>query len=284
MNRYADVIADILQSTFTVSSRRTSLKLAEESFFDAINVLKNQFQLFNKIDMKIDTKSIINGGFKIEFKDDINSLNRVDLSKSLDAFIRLVYEDITDESGLYFITEIKNRLDRGHVRLINELGLDLDKIQYEQHMLYNSKKRKKDRSKLTNRNNPLGYDWNSVNDWTYNDESKQVELYDKDGKILDKIDLQRAIKHYVESLSGSSEMSTMDLANILEEHEKSYSFLKLVNQEGIEFDTAKRMLNLEDDEIKMIIKELIELEFLQYVSDDEIMVTKSGKEFIENQR
>jgi predicted transcriptional regulator len=151
-------------------------------------------------------------------------------------------------------------------------------------MLYNSKKRKKDRSKLTNRNNPLGYDWNSVNDWTYNDESKQVELYDKDGKILDKIDLQRAIKHYVESLSGSSEMSTMDLANILEEHEKSYSFLKLVNQEGIEFDTAKRMLNLEDDEIKMIIKELIELEFLQYVSDDEIMVTKSGKEFIENQR
>ncbi|MBS3749519.1 MAG: hypothetical protein KGY65_08055 [Candidatus Thermoplasmatota archaeon] len=284
MNKYTDVIDDFFKSTFTVSSRRTSLKLAEESFFDAIEVLKDQFQLFNKIDIKIDTTSIISGGFKINFNEDIESLSPYDISRSLDAFIRLIYDDIAEESGLYFITEIKNRLDGQHVHCIADLGLDLDKIQNEQHMLYNSKKRKKEKLKTTKKKNPLGYDWNSVNEWKYNDESKQVELYDTDGKILDKIDLQRAIKHYVESLSGSSELSTMDLANILEEHEKSYTFLKLVNQEDMEFDTAKSMLNLDDDEIKMIIKELIELKFLQFVADDEIEITKSGKEFIEKQK
>lgn len=284
MSKYNDVLIDFFQSTFTVSSRRTSLKLAEESFFDAIDVLKDRFQLFKKIDVKIDTKSLISGGFKIDLNKDIDSLNHFDISRSLDAFIRLIYNDISEESGLYFITEIKNRLDRKHVHCIAELGIDLDKIQYEQHMLYNSKKRKKERSKVTKKKNPLGYDWNSVNKWNYNDKSKQVELYDKNGNILDKIDLQHAVKHYVESLSGSSELSTIDLANILEEHEKSYTFLKLIDQEDMEFDTAKRILNLDDDKIKMIIKELIELKFLQFVSDDEVEITKSGKEFIENQR
>ena len=284
MSNYTAVIDDFFKSTFTVSSRRTSLKLAEESFFDAIEVLKDQFQLFKKIDVKIDTTSIISGGFKIDFDEDIESMSSYDISKSLDAFIRLIYDDIAEESGLYFITEIKNRLDGRHVHCIAELGLDLDRIQNEQHMLYNSKRRKKEKLKTTKTKNPLGYDWNSVNNWDYNGESKQVELYDKDGKILDKIDLQHAIKHYVESLSGSSELSTMDLANILEEHEKSYTFLKLVNQEDMEFDTAKSMLNLNDDEIKMIIKELIELKFLQFVSDDEIEITESGKEFIEKQK
>jgi len=284
MSNYTAVIDDFFKSTFTVSSRRTSLKLAEESFFDAIEVLKDQFQLFKKIDVKIDTTSIISGGFKIDFDEDIESISSYDISKSLDAFIRLIYDDIAEESGLYFITEIKNRLDGRHVHCIAELGLDLDRIQNEQHMLYNSKRRKKEKLKTTKTKNPLGYDWNSVNNWDYNGESKQVELYDKDGKILDKIDLQHAIKHYVESLSGSSELSTMDLANILEEHEKSYTFLKLVNQEDMEFDTAKSMLNLNDDEIKMIIKELIELKFLQFVADDEIEITESGKEFIEKQK
>ena len=284
MSNYTAVIDDFFKSTFTVSSRRTSLKLAEESFFDAIEVLKDQFQLFKKIDVKIDTTSIISGGFKIDFDEDIESMSSYDISKSLDAFIRLIYDDIAEESGLYFITEIKNRLDGRHVHCIAELGLDLDRIQNEQHMLYNSKRRKKEKLKTTKTKNPLGYDWNSVNNWDYNGESKQVELYDKDGKILDKIDLQHAIKHYVESLSGSSELSTMDLANILEEHEKSYTFLKLVNQEDMEFDTAKSMLNLNDDEIKMIIKELIELKFLQFVADDEIEITESGKEFIEKQK
>ena len=40
------------------------------------------------------------------------------------------------------------------------------------------------------------------------------------------------------------------------------------------------MLYLSDDEINKIIKELIELKLLQYVSDDEIEITESGKEFI----
>lgn len=281
---FKEMIVDFFQSTFTVSSRRTSLRFAEESFSDSFEILQDQFQLFKKINVSIDTTSIYSGGFQINFVDEIDDLNEYDLSKSLDAFIRLIYEDISNDSGLYFITEVKNRISRKNINRIIQMGLDLDKIQNEQHNLYNRKKRKQERRKTIKKENPLGYDWTSVNRWNYNAESKQVDLYDNKGNVLDTIDLHQAIKHYVESLSGSSNLSRVDLSNLLEEHEKSYSFLKLINQDDLEFDTAKRMLNLNDDEIKMMIKELIELKFLQFISDDEIKITESGKEFIDNQK
>lgn len=279
---YNEMIIDFLQSTFVVSSRRTSLKYAKESFSDAFSILKNQFRLFRKIDFSIDTTTMSSGAFKIKFVDKLNTLNNHDISKSFDAFIRLVYDDINEEAGLYFITEIKNRLNRKNVNRITDLGLDLDKIQNEQHILYTRKKRKKEKLG-SGKKNQLGYEWKSVNNWEYDDESKQVELFDKNGNIIDKIDMQQAIRHYVESLSGSSDLSTLDLANLLEEHEKSYTFLKLINRQDMDFDTAKSILNLSDDEIRMIIKELVELKFLEFVSDDEIEITKSGIEFITNQ-
>ena len=75
----------------------------------------------------------------------------------------------------------------------------------------------------------------------------------------------------------------MELAKLLDKHEKAYSFLKLVHSENIDFKTAKNMLNLNDEEINQIIKELLELKLLQYISDDEIEITESGKAFISKQ-
>ena len=103
--------------------------------------------------MKLDTTSIISGGFQVNINENINILNQCNLSDSLEAFIRLIYEEISDESGLYFITEIKNRLSRDHLNYIDQLGLNLDKIQNEQHMLYNNRKRKNEQLKLNKNGN-----------------------------------------------------------------------------------------------------------------------------------
>ena len=97
---------------------------------------------------------------------------------------------------------------------------------------------------------------------------------------MDKINLQNAIQKYVENLSGITEISSVDLDNLLDEHEKSYSFLKLLYYDNVNFETAKKILNLNDSEINKIIKDLINMKFLKYISDDEIEITESGKEFI----
>ena len=275
---YKQIIENFLQSIYTVSSRRTSLKLAKEILHEAIESLQENYLLFKRIEIK--QESIFGGGFQVNFSGDITTLQTEDVARALESLIRIIYDDISEDSGLYFVTEIKNHLGKESINRITNLGINLDQIQNEQHFAFNRKKRKKEKAEGGEQKNPLGYTWGSVNKWNYNDKSKQVELYDNEGKVLDKIDLQQAIQRYVENLSGITETSPLELSNLLEEHEKAYSFLKLIYHENIDFDTAKNMLNLNDDEITKIIKQLIELKLLHYVSKDEIEITETGKEFI----
>lgn len=278
---HEQIIKEFIESMFTVSSRRTSLKYAEEIFSDAFSILRKRYLLFKSIQMTINHEFLVSQGLQIQFTGDISQLRNHDIVAAIESLIRFIYEDISEESGLYFITEIKNYLRKDYIQHIQELGIDLDQIQSEQHLSYTRKKRKQEAQQSGEKQNTLGYKWDAVSNWKFNEQSKSVDLYDHQGNILDKIDLEQAIKHYVVSLSGGSEMSALDLENLLEEHEKSYSFLKLIYQENLDFETAKNMLNLTDEEIITIIKELVEMKFLQYVSDDEVELTQSGKEFVE---
>lgn len=278
---YEQIIKEFIESMFTVSSRRTSLKFAEEIFSDAFNLLKKQYLLFKNLKITIQPEHLLSQAIQITFKGDITHLQRHDVTKALESLIRFIYDDISEESGLYFITEIKNHLRKDYIEQIIALGIDLDHIQSEQHLSYTRKKRKQENEKTGEKENTLGYHWDEVSNWKFNEESKSVDLYDHQGDIIDKIDLEQAIKHYVVSLSGGSDMSAAGLEHLLEEHEKTYSFLKLIYQENHDFDTAKNILNLTNEEIIKIIKELVEMKFLQYVSEDEVELTPSGKEFIQ---
>jgi len=273
-----EVIEKFIQSIYVVSSRRTTLKYAEETLHDAFKTLKDQFVLFK--DVRISKDTISECGFQVQFSNTFSNLHIDDIARALESFIRLIYEDISEESGLYFITEIKNHLEKKSIDNIVKIGVDLDQIQREQHFKYARRKKKNQQKESGKQENPLGYTWKSVSKWEYNPELKNVVLYDEQGNKLDEISLEKAIRSYVEKISGITELSSLDLQNLLEEHEKSYSFLKLVYTENIDFETAKKMLNLSDKEIYEIIKNLIELKLLKYVSEDEIEITNSGKDFI----
>lgn len=275
---YRYSIEEFIQSIYTVASRRTSSKFAEESMCDAFDILQNRFSLFKKIE--INKAVAVGTGFKVNLSDDIKNIQTNEIAHALESLLRVIYDDISEESGLYFITEIKNHVGKETVYRIIDLGVDLEQIQSEQHLTYNRKKRKKELKDNGKQKNPLGYTWGSVGKWNYNDSTKEVELYDTHGNLLDKIGLENAIRSYVENLSGITESSPLELAKLLEKHEKAYSFLKLVYSENIDFETAKNMLNLNDKEINKIIKELLELKLLQYISDNEIEITESGKDFI----
>ena len=273
-----DIIEKFIQSTSIVLSRRTSLKYAEEILQEAINILKEQYKLFK--DIKLIKNTALEFEFQIEFSGTLSNIPIDDIARALELLIRMIYEEIGEESGLYFITEIKNYLEKRNIDRIIEIGVNLDQIQKEQHFKYAQRKKKKELKKSGTKINPLGYSWKSVAKWEYNQDLKQVDLYDSNGKKLDQIDMETAIRSYVEKITGIDELSIIDIEALLGEHEKSYSFLKLINDENIDFETAKRMLNLTDEEIYKIIKNLIELKLLEYVSDEEIEITKSGVDLI----
>jgi hypothetical protein len=273
-----DIVEKFIQSIYVVSSRRTTIKYAEDTIQDALNSLKDQFELFE--DIKFNKDAASSRGLQVELSNAFSNLQTNDIADALESLIRLIYDEISEESGLYFITEIKNHLEKRTVDSIIGIGVNLDQIQREQHFKYARRKKKDEQKESGKKENPLGYTWKSVSKWEYNPELKNVVLYDSSGNKLDEINLEKAIRSYVEKISGVTELSSLDLENLLDEHEKSYSFLKLVYTENIDFETAKKMLNLSDKEIYEIIKNLIELKLLKYVSEDEIELTKSGKDFI----
>ena len=272
-------IKEFIQAIFLVSSRRSSLKLTQKTIIEASHMLKSNYPIFNHIDIVKDLSAT--NLISISISENIKSIHPSEIGKGIELLIRIIYEETSDESGLYFMTELKNNINNNYINhIINDFGVDLDKLQNEQHFSYNRKLKNKKREKNLKNKNPLGYSWSSVSNWKYNEKTKQVNLFDEKGDILDKIDLQQAIQKYVENLSGITEISSIDLDNLLEEHEKSYSFLKLLYYDNVSFETAKNILNLNDSEINKIIKDLINMKFLKYISDDEIELTESGKEFI----
>jgi hypothetical protein len=160
--------------------------------------------------------------------------------------------------------------------------VDLDQIQIEQHHAFLQRKKKKTEQEGGEKENLLGYSWSAVSHWKYQEYNKTVELYDTNGKILDKINLEQAIKNYVEVLSGITETDTLRMQRIIKNHEKEYHFLKLIYDEKVSIETAEKMLNITPDETNAIIKRLMQLEMLRFASKDSIELTKAGKEFISN--
>ena len=177
-----------------------------------------------------------------------------------------------------FVTEMKNHLDPKTLNDIISCGVDLDQIQVEQHHAFLQRKKKK--TQQESGENLLGYSWTSVSQWKYKENERTVELYDKDGKVLDKIDLEQAIKSYVEILSGITETDALRMQEIIKNHEKEYHFLKLIYDEKVSIETAEKMLNISPDETNTIIKRLVQLEILKFASKDSIELTEAGKEFI----
>ena len=276
---HINTIETLIQTIFLVTSRRSSLQFAKELIADATTSLKTNYPLFQFVTIKKFTD--VSSPIVINISEEILTVSYSDVCKGLESLIRIIYDEIYEKSGLYFMTEIKNHLDKQSIHYISvDFNVDFEQLQNEQHFIYRRKQRKKEQEESAKPVNILGYTWSSVSDWSYNDNTKQVELLDEQGKLLDKIDLKQALQNYVFNLSGIQETSPLELEHLLEEHQQSYSFLKLIYQENVDFDTAKKMLNLTDDEINKIINDLIKIKFLHFVSDDEIELTESGKEFI----
>jgi hypothetical protein len=268
----------VINAVYIVASRRTTTKLAAHTLSQVLETLKSKYTFFQHLDIRDEV--FCNEDLNIDFHQDISSENQSEIAHAIESLIRLVYDDITEEAGMYFVTEMKNHLNPQTLYDINMVGVDLDQIQFEQHHAFLQRKKKKAQSETGEKENILGYSWKSVSRWEYKAENKSVELYDDEGKVLDKIDLEQAIKNYVDVLSGITETDTIRMQEIIKNHEKEYFFLKLIYDEKVDIENAEKMLNITPEETNKIIKRLVQMEMLRFASKNTVELTQAGKEFI----
>jgi hypothetical protein len=276
-----------LKAIYNVASRRTSSRFADEAIGSTIKTLEGKYEFLRFINInKIDTAE----GFSINISSDIDNIRPDLVGKAMEALIRVVYNDIGNEAGLYFINELKDSVGEEITRMITNCEVDLDQVQLEQHYAYKRREKKRAIAQATRTGtldnkrpeNLLGYSWGNVSYWRHEPGSKYCTLYDKQGNELDRFNLDRIIQNYVERLSGFTDIDESELEKKASVYAKEYELLKLLLERDMDAETAMHMLKISREELNKMISKLAEMEMLQYVDYNTIELTDVGVGYITN--
>jgi len=276
------LIEIVLKAIYSVSSRRTSAKLAEESLGSTLRALEGKYDFLKYVTIKPSALSE-GGGLNITISPEMDSISPELVGKSIESIIRVVYNDINAEAGLFFITELKKYAGDEISKSIKEYFVDLDQIQVEQHYAYNRRERKKAIAERAigdkqgkKPENLVGYSWGDVSHWKHEPGSLYCTLYDTEGKVLDRINLDAIIQNYVERLSSYREGDPHQMEREARIYEKEYELLRLMFERDMNADTASNILRITKDELNKMIRKLSQMEMLQYVSYDTVELTNIG--------
>jgi len=276
------VLEEVVYALFKVASRRTSIKFAEDAIETALDTLKKKYNFLNNARFRTNINS--KNGAEIYFTTDINNVHKSRIGSAIESLIRVVYNDLSDDAGLYFISEMKQFVGEQIIEAINESGVDLDQIQIEQHHAYMRKIRKKQIRQGGQVENLIGYTWGEVSRWEHKEGTQYCTIYDKSGNVLDRINLDKVIQNYVETLSGIKESNPDELEKMVRLYERDYSLLKLMCERDMDIETASSILNVSKEELTKIVKKLIEMNMLQYISDNTVKLTETGLNILSREK
>jgi hypothetical protein len=271
-----------LKALFNVASRRTTSKFADEAIGATIKTLESRYDFMKYV--RVRKSEIPNEGYAIHVYSDIDSINPELIGKAIEALVRVVYNDLSTEAGLYFVSELKDQAGEEITRMISDFDVDLDQIQLEQHYAFRRRERKKAISEAASigkldrikPDNLLGYTWGRVSYWRHELGSKYCTLYDKKGVVLDRLNLERIIQNYVERLSGYVNVDEKIIEKESRIYEKEYEFLKLLLERDIDAELAMHILKISRRELNDMIKKLTQMEMLQYINFNTVEITDTG--------
>jgi len=268
--------AEILKSTLfaicKVSGRRTSESFAYKVINTILNSLKDRYMYLEKVSI-LGTESLD----QIQISTQINNIQTSELFKGLETIIRIVYMDLEDTAGLYFIKELKQQMEKDILTTLIKNGLDLNLLEIEQQHAFQYRQNKKN---MAGDASLLGYTWKDVSNWKYDDLNNVCILYDQQEHILDKLNLDAIIKEHIERLTGTEELEDIDDLHT-ERFKKEFELLHLLQQKDIDIDTAISLLKVDEDELDHMIKRLLDLGLLEYIDFDVVSLSEKGIKYIE---
>jgi len=271
-----------LKALYNVAGRRTTSKFADEAIGATIKTLENKYDFMKFVQIR--KSNIPDEGYEIHVYSDIDTVHPELVGKAIESLVRVVYNDLSTDAGLYFVSELKDKAGEEITRMITDIDVDLDQIQLEQHYAFRRQERKKIISEVAlsgkmDRNKPdnlLGYTWGVVSHWKHEPGSKFCTLYDKQGNVLDRLNLDRIIQNYVERLSGYTNVDEKIIEKEAMVYQKEYEFLKLLLEKDMDAESAMHMLKISREELNNMIKKLTQMEMLQYIDFNTVEITETG--------
>lgn len=283
----AEVIGGILRTLYSVASRRTSQTFAATVIGAIIKTLEQNYEFLKYIN--IENPEFTNSEIIINISEEINSVDSPRLGTAIEAIIRIVYMDLVGKTGLFFIKELKQQAGEQIITQLRTYGVDLALLQTEQRYMHRQHRKKKQQTQMrrTGENilhrddvSLLGYSWKNVGSWKYDPLQKTCVLYSKEGKELDRLNLDTIIESYITNLTQEYEDPSADYQEEVMLTDKEIELLKILQSRDMDAETASVVLHVSKIEFEQIVRKLLQNELLHYVSYNEIELTEEGLTFL----
>ena len=292
----SDLISEVLKALYTTVSRRTTQSFAVTVIDTIVRTIEERYDFLKYV--KINRSGELADFITINPK--LNNINNAKVGKSIEAIVQVVYMDLREKAGVYFINEVKRNIDEDIIMKLRECGVDLELLMLQQHYLYRRHERKKtktsdnvkskDEKKTLDNVSMLGYTKEHISTWDYDPKSKICILYDKDGKELDRLNLDTIIRNYIGFLTQEgviepqNEFVENEKKEDIEISSKEFELLKILHAKDIDIETAADLLNVTEKQLHFMVHKLLTLEMLYYISTDEVALTDTGMTQVEGKK
>jgi predicted transcriptional regulator len=270
-----------------VASRRTSQTFAATVIGAIIKTLEQNYDFLRYIN--IENPEYTNSEIVINISNEIDTVEPTKIGTAVEAIIRIVYMDLVGKTGLFFMKELKEQAGEQIITELRNYGVDLALLQTEQRYMHRQHRKKKQQVQMKkigegmeHRDDVslLGYSWKNVGSWKYDPLQKTCVLYSKEGRELDRLNLDTIIESYVTNLTEEYEDPSGEYEEEILLSEKEIELLKMLHSRDMDAEVASVVLHVSKIEFEHIVKKLLQSELLHYVSYNEIELTEEGIRFL----
>ncbi|MCU0851163.1 MAG: hypothetical protein MUC80_07845 [Candidatus Thermoplasmatota archaeon] len=285
--RNSEVIGGILRTLYVVASRRTSQTFAATVIGAIIKTLEQNYEFLRYIN--IENPEYTNAEIVINISNEIDTVEPTKIGTAVEAIIRIVYMDLVGKTGLFFMKELKQQAGDQIITHLRNYGVDLSLLQTEQRYMHRQHRKKKQQAQMKRMSDSLehrddvsllGYSWKNVGSWKYDPLQKTCVLYSKEGKELDRLNLDTIIESYVTNLTDEYEDPSGEYEEEVLLNDKEIELLRMLHTRDMDAELASVVLHVSKMEFENIVKKLLQSELLHYVSYNEIELTEEGIRFL----
>lgn len=272
----------VIEGLFTVVARRTLDSHALKVIQTVLSKLTPTYSFLTHIVVHDDILS--QGCVKVTIDPAFDAVEPKQVGIAVETLIQVMYIDLvkttSDEVGLYFITELKRHLGDQILDALRDRGVNLERIQQFQHLQHQIGEPRQREPVVEEEIEPEpSYTWETVSSWKYDD--NVCMLYDSQGTLLDTIQLDLLIEDYVRRVIETTERDTKPtVQTILQVTEQDDAFLEILKERDIDVEYAMTLLHISQQKLQTMIQKLLQLEMLQYISENEVKLTEKGLRYL----
>ncbi len=275
----------VIKALFAVIGRRTLDSFAVQILKTTKTKLEAKFAFLGFIEIHDDF--FLEEGVNTTIDPKFDTIEPTKIGEAINTLIRVVYleliETVGNDVGLYFITELKENLGDLSVDQLEGYGVHLQDIQTEQHLQYQLKRPSPISPVIRKEENEeTAYTWDAVSAWKY--DNNVCFLYDEQGKLLDTLYLDLIIEEYVERVTETRKHQLVPTpkTTMLKVTEKENELLEIIRRRDTDVESAVTLLHVSRQKFDTMIQKLLQLEMLQYISDNEVKLTEKGLQHLSN--